>query len=158
MSYCSNCGAELAEGSAFCPSCGAGQVRSVNVPEQPVSTPIPEVIPAEPIYRQPVYQQPVYQQIVQTPVLSGAAKILGIISMVCGLVSLASCLYGWAPGIAAIILSSIASNKAPGVPNSKARIGKITGIIGTILGAVCFIAYLIYCFILGFSVGSEYYI
>lgn len=164
MSYCSNCGAEITEGAAFCPNCGAGQVRPMNVQEQPVPTPEPEVVvPAEPVYQQPVYQQPTYQQpayqqpIYQPPVLTGAAKILGIISMVCGLVSLASCMYGWMPGIAAIILSSIASNKAPGVYNKKANIGKTTGIIGTILGAICFIAYLIYCFALGFNMGSSYY-
>lgn len=159
MSYCSNCGAEITEGAAFCPNCGAGQVRPMNVQEQPVPTLEPEVVvPAEPVYQQPVYQQPVYQQpVYQPPVLTGAAKILSIISMVCGLVSLASCMYGFIPGIAALILSNLAHKKAPGVYNKKADIGKTTGIIGIILGAICFVGYLIYCFILGFSMGSSYY-
>ena len=164
MSYCSNCGAEITEGAAFCPNCGAGQVRPMNVQEQPVPTPEPEVVvPAEPVYQQPVYQQPTYQQpayqqpIYQPPVLTGAAKILGIISMVCGLVSLVSCYAGIAPAIAAIILSNLAHKKAPGAYNKKADVGKTTGIIGIFVSALCIVGYLIYCFVLGFSMGSSYY-
>lgn len=50
--FCTKCGSQFADGSAFCPNCGA----PVNAaPEQPVQ-------PEQPVYQQPVYQQPVYQQ------------------------------------------------------------------------------------------------
>ena len=162
MSFCSNCGTELTEGTAFCPNCGAGQVRTFGVQEQPVSAPTPEVVPAGPVYQepapvyQPVYQQPMYQpQIEATPTLTGAAKILSLISMICGLVSLASGLGGFALGIAAIILSNISSNKAPGVPNKKARVGKITGIFGIIISVLVWVVYICYFFLLGVELGME---
>ena len=168
MSFCSNCGAELTEGSAFCPNCGAGQVRPFHVQEQPVPTPEPEVVTAEPVYQepapvyQPVYQQPVYQQPVYQPqvevpaTLPASAKILGLISMICGLVSLVSCYVGFSFAIPALILSGIASRKAPGVPNGKAKVGKITGIFGIILSVISFIAYV--ALLTGDVFTSNYYL
>lgn len=161
MSFCSNCGTELTEGSAFCPNCGAGQVRQFSVQEQPA--PAPEVVPAEPVYQepvpvyQPVYQQPVYQPQVEVPAaLPTSAKILGLISMICGLASLVSCYVGFSFAIPALILSGIASRKAPGVPNGKAKVGKITGIFGIILSVISFIAYV--ALLTGeFFVSSDYY-
>ena len=50
--FCTKCGNQFADGSAFCPSCG---------------TPV-QAAPQQPVYQQPVqpqYQQPVYQQPVQ---------------------------------------------------------------------------------------------
>lgn len=157
MLYCTHCGAELVEGTAFCPICGAGQVQAVRPPE-----PAADTEPAyrnqaqpqpyqQPVYQQPAYQQPVYPQTVsqqnyQMPAttLTGAAKILSIISMVCGLLSLVSSFGGFTPGIAALVLSSIAKKKAPGVPNAMAKTGKITGIIGIILSTILLIAYIVY--------------
>ena len=85
MSFCSNCGAELTEGTAFCPNCGAGQVRTFGAEEPTAVVPEPEVIPAEPVSQAPVYQEPVYQApVYQAPVyqpepatLPTSAKILG---------------------------------------------------------------------------------
>jgi len=157
MSFCANCGAELAEGTAICPYCGAGQVRQYGTQEPAVE---PEVVVPQPVYQQPVYQEPAAQSTVEaTATLTGAAKILSIISMVCGLVSLVSCYGGFAPGIAALILSNMAFKKAPGVPNSKAKVGKITGIIGIIVSALCFVGYIVYWVIWGITmdIGSSYY-
>ena len=128
MSFCYNCGTELTEGTAFCSNCGAAQVPGG-------SAPVPEA----------AFTDPVARNVVDAPAdtLTGAAKVLSLISMICGLVSLVSCYVGFVPAIAALVLSNIAGKKAPGVPNSKARVGKITGIIGIIVSVVCFIGYVI---------------
>lgn len=136
MSFCSNCGAELTEGTAFCPNCGAGQVRTFGADEPVAVAAEPEVLPAE-----PVYQAPVYQPQAEPAVLPTSAKILGLISMICGLVSLVSCYVGFAYSIPALILANIASKKAPGIPNGKAKVGKITAIIGIVVSVICFIVY-----------------
>ena len=136
MSFCSNCGAELTEGTAFCPNCGAGQVRTFGADEPVAVAAEPEVLPAE-----PVYQAPVYQSQAEPAALPTSAKILGLISMICGLVSLVSCYVGFAYSIPALILANIASKKAPGIPNGKAKVGKITAIIGIVVSVICFIIY-----------------
>lgn len=141
MSFCSNCGAELTEGTAFCPNCGAGQVRTFGADEPVAVAAEPEVLPAEPVYQEPVYQAPVYQSQAEPAVLPTSAKILGLISMICGLVSLVSCYVGFAYSIPALILANIASKKAPGIPNGKAKVGKITAIIGIVVSVICFIIY-----------------
>lgn len=148
MSFCSNCGTELTDGTAFCPNCGAGQVRTFGAEEPKAVVPEPEVIPAEPVYQAPVYQEPVYQApVYQTPAepakLPTSAKILGLISMICGLLSLVSCYVGFMYSIPALILASIASKQAPGVPNGKAKVGRITGIIGIVVSVISFIAYIV---------------
>ena len=141
MSFCSNCGAELTEGTAFCPNCGAGQVRTFGADEPVAVAAEPEVLPAEPVYQEPVYQAPVYQPQAEPAVLPTSAKILGLISMICGLLSLVSCYVGVAYSIPALILANIASKKAPGIPNGKAKVGKITAIIGIVVSVICFIIY-----------------
>ena len=61
--FCDKCGAQLAEGTKFCGSCG----NVIAQPEQPVQQPVYQQ-PVQPAYQQPaqpVYQQPaqpVYQQ------------------------------------------------------------------------------------------------
>ena len=158
MSFCSNCGAELTEGTAFCPNCGAGQVRTFGA-EEPVAvageTTVlcgeTTVLTAEPVYQEPVYQTPVYQPQVEPTVLPTSAKILGLISMICGLVSLVSCYVGFAYSIPALILANIASKKAPGITNGKAKVGKITAIIGIVISVICFIAIVLA------SAGTEYF-
>ena len=141
MSFCSNCGAELTEGTAFCPNCGAGQVRTFGADEPVAAVDETVVLPAEPVYQEPVDQAPVYQPQVEAAVLPTSAKILGLISMICGLVSLVSCYVGFAYSIPALILANIASKKAPGIPNGKAKVGKITAIIGIVVSVICFIVY-----------------
>jgi hypothetical protein len=167
MSFCSNCGAELTEGTAFCPNCGAGQVSTFGADEPVAVAAEPEVLPAEPVYQEPiyqepvdqepvyqepVYQEPVYQLQVEAAVLPTSAKILGLICMICGLVSLVSCYVGFAYSIPALILSSIASKKAPGIPNGKAKVGKITAIIGIVVSVICFIVYVALV-----ATGTEYF-
>lgn len=131
MSFCSNCGSEMTEGTAFCPNCGAGQVTPA------VETEVVNAVPA--------YQEPVSQQSVEVPAatLTGAAKIMSIISMICGIVSCVTCIYGFAFSIPAFILASIAGKKAPGVPNTMTKVGKITAIIGIVLSVISWIVYIV---------------
>lgn len=67
--FCTKCGAQFADGSAFCPTCG----NPVNAaPQQPV----------QPQYQQPAYQQPVYQQPAPQVAPAGAMDLQKIWHMV----------------------------------------------------------------------------
>lgn len=135
MYTCPVCGTENQEDTAFCTNCGAPLHRE---PVMPVSEPV-EAVPAE------------------APTLPVGAKVMGIISMVLGIVSLVSCYAGMFLAIPALILSSISSKQTPAfVPNSKAKVGKITGIIGLILGIIWFIVYIVIV-ARAASVGEFYY-
>lgn len=57
--FCSKCGQQLPDGSAFCSVCGAPQ--TVAAPQPAYQQPTYQQ-PAQPVYQQPVYQQPMYQQ------------------------------------------------------------------------------------------------
>lgn len=87
---------------------------------------------------------------VQPATTDKSAIVTGIISLVLGIVSLVSCYLGWAFGIAGIILSNITKKKQP--DNSKAKVGFILSLIGTILGAISFVVYIILV-----AVGSASY-
>lgn len=164
MSFCSNCGTELTEGTAFCPNCGAGQLPQFDTPEQPIPASAPEVINAEPVCQEPevvqpapVYEQPVYRQTVEpaSDALTGPAKIFSIISMACGIASIPLCCCGPVFGIAAIVFSILSRKKTPaGVKNTMATVGLITGIIGTVLGAIMGTTSFISGLINGFSEAS----
>ena len=146
MSFCTNCGAELTEGAAFCSSCGAGQIRQLYTPERTAipteavagttETVAQETEAAESVA---VYQQPVYYQSENPPVtvLTGAAKIFSIISMVGGIASILLCRISPHFGIAAIVLSILGRKKTPtGIKNAWATVGLITGIIGVSLAVI----------------------
>lgn len=128
--------------------------------------------PATPAYQQPVWEQPaqpVYPQ-PTAPVATPAAemptvsKVLGLIAMICGIASLPMALAygsGLFLGIAALIMSSIANNKAAevGLTNGKANTGKKLGLAGTIVGGIIFFIFMIIAFTAGASIGfsDNYY-
>lgn len=55
--FCTKCGTQYADGSAFCPNCGNATNAAPQQPQQPVYQQ-----PAQPQYQQPVYQQPAHPQ------------------------------------------------------------------------------------------------
>ena len=145
---CPNCGAPNPDGGKFCIKCGtpltaaapAAPVEAPVVePAAPVEAPAaPVETPAAPAYAQPVqptYEQPVSGAVVTEPRLPTSSKVLGIVGMVCGIMSIAMfCVYYVSPifAIAGLVLSIIANNQAKAVDtkNSMAKAGIICSAIG----------------------------
>lgn len=80
--YCQKCGAQLPEGSAFCPSCGASanEQQPVYQPRQPSAQPQQPFYAqqgsapnAQPTYSQPAYSQNAYQPTYQPSYSQNAA-------------------------------------------------------------------------------------
>lgn len=55
--FCSNCGSQIADGSAFCPACGA-QLNAGQPAPQAYSQPFPQQTYAQPVYGQPYAAAP----------------------------------------------------------------------------------------------------
>ena len=142
MFACNNCGEKLDTQVNFCNQCGSSAIEPEEIP----------VYTAEPVY---TYSAPV------APASSSpAGKILGIISMVCGIVGIfftgisffmsfggftdddiASmamfyALFFVAFGIAGMILGSMSKNK--GFMGSMATVGKTLGMVSIIVAGVAF--------------------
>ena len=152
---CTNCGAEIGEGKAFCECCGSPvQVAAAAQPvqqaqpqyQQPVQQAQPQY--QQPQYQQPVQQQPQYQQPVQqaqpqagnnaAASTARLAMIFGCVSMGCWL------LLGWIPyikiafyvaGIVFAILALMKTSQARSMGSASIfdRLGKIFGIVGLIM-------------------------
>ena len=135
MSYCPSCGCDNPDNSAFCRGCGA---------------PLDAQPQQNPTYEPPVYNQqpPVYDSYntytpAPTQELPVAARILSIISMVCGIVSCCSCYAGFVFSIAAFITGAISNSKNPmGLENKKVVVGRITAIVGIVISVICLIVYI----------------
>ena len=142
MPVCPNCMTNNPDGTAYCPHCGAAQSEKPawqSQAVQPSQTPAPAPV-------QPTWQQPVAYEPAPEPRLPRTARILSIVSMVCGLSCLTFfCLNGISIplGVAAIVLKVLAGKKTPyEVKNPMATVGLITGIVGL---ALC-VLWIIGCF------------
>ena len=108
--FCSSCGTDLPEGTAFCTGCGRKQVSEAPAPApSPVAAPNPNYAPEQlPVYGQPHVQQPVYVSVERAP--SNGCATAG---MVLGIVGLPFSLFSWAlwvlaiPSVVGIILSIV---------------------------------------------------
>ena len=119
---CTICGAEIADNATFCDKCGAIIDNSAKE------------------------QEAVTEETVAVEEVKNPGKVMGIISLVLGILSLAMnlcCVSGLGfsviSGIAGIILGFVSakkSDKAGMEPVKLAKIGKLLSIIGTILGAL----------------------
>lgn len=107
---CTNCGTQMAEGTAFCPNCGAAQ--GVQAPVQP--------------------QQPVYgYQAAPQP-----AKGLAVAALVMGILSFF--LFPIVTGLLGIIFGGVAKSK--GNRSGMATAGIVCGIIGLVAWVIMLIA------------------
>ena len=79
MKFCPNCGQPIEEGTSFCRNCG------YNLGATPAPTPVNQVN-----YAQPVYAQPAYEPAKKGKGLAVASLVLGIISVIWSLLTLAS--------------------------------------------------------------------
>ena len=111
-------------------------------------------------YNQAGYQQPEYQQgsvynpePVDAP--TGAAKAFGIVSFVCGIISMVACCYGVFAGIPGLIFAIISKSKYKG-KNTMAQLGLIFSIIGLSLSVIWFIVAIVTGIVNGSSSGYSY--
>lgn len=124
--FCTNCGAQINDGTKFCPKCGV----QVGGEQAPVVTPVE---PVTPVYAEPVMRV--------KPKNDTSTSIL-----VLGILALALCELG----IPGIILGAIAKKKAGqfvadnGVLYGKAKVGRILGNFGFIIGIVMTVFWVIY--------------
>ncbi|MBE7064895.1 MAG: hypothetical protein E7384_03660 [Ruminococcaceae bacterium] len=165
--FCSNCGNNCTDGSAFCTNCGANLNTQPTQPanEQPVSQVDQPVFQQteQPVYQQPTYQQPVYQQVYEQAAepqeetnskapgfgLSIPGMILGILSTVF------CCVFYVAPffGIPGLILSiiSLVKGRAVKKTNGMAVVGLICSIVG-----ILFSIGILVLFLLGITESAGY--
>lgn len=130
----------------------AAEVTAAAEENIPTATPV-----AAPAYQQPTYQMPTYNQPVQTYYAQPAANVTparGIVSLALGIAAIALCwcygIFGIGFGIPAIILGKKQLNLLP--TDGRAKAGKITGIIGIILGVIFLFVWI---FVIG-AIASNY--
>ena len=135
MKFCTKCGQQLADETAFCPACGCKTT-------EPTAAPAPSPVPQQPVMQQPVQPTFVQQPAAYAPVAAPQrapiskgklSKIFGILSVL--LLPLL--------GIPAIIFANISKNENGGVLDKDAKRGLYCGIIGFCFWSVSLLIILI---------------
>ena len=152
---CPTCGAANASGK-FCVNCGSAAPEAPAAPVTPEPVQAEPVQEAQPVYSQPVYSEPVYAQPAAQTTSFKTGMGLAIASLACGVMSIILCYcygFGIPFGIAGLILSGKAVSA--GHPSKMPLAGKITSIVGIIIGAI-----LLFVIIIGVAAsvasGSKY--
>lgn len=133
---CPTCGAANASGK-FCVNCGSAAPEAPAAPVTPEPVQAEPVQEAQPVYSQPVYSEPVYAQPAAQTTSFKTGMGLAIASLACGVMSIILCYcygFGIPFGIAGLILSGKAVSA--GHPSKMPLAGKITSIVGIIIGAI----------------------
>ena len=146
--FCENCGAQIADGSAICPNCGAAVRVSPATGEAVPVAPIQAqpVEPVQPIYQQPVqpvYQQPAYHQPIYQQPAAGGSKALAITALILGICGLVFCwipVFGLLIAVAGLIVGIFA------LKNTNGKGMGITGFVLSIVGIVIGLSYTIALF------------
>ena len=132
MAFCTNCGAQVPDGSAICPNCGT-QLAPAAAPQ--------------PTYQAPVYQAPAYQP---APALdNGPIFTFGLLAAIL-------CSFGIPGLIFAIIAKKKIKNylAAGGQLTGRAKAGSIMATIGLIVSIVMTVIWLIYGIAIAAFIGS----
>ena len=138
MPFCPNCGTQNPDGTAFCYNCGTSMSQQPPVQNQPPM--MGQVASGAPAYETPAAPSYPVNQPAELPT---PAKVTGIISMVCGIVSCCSCYTGFVFSIAAFITGAISNSKNPmGLENKKVVVGRITAIVGIVISVISLIVYI----------------
>ena len=98
--------------------------------------------------------QPAYSMPADAP--TGAAKVFGIISFVCGILSMITCCYGLFTGIPGLIFAIVSKSKFKG-KNTMAQLGLIFSIIGMALSVIWIIVAIVSGIFNGSSSSSYHY-
>ena len=140
-------------------------------PQQPVQPDYNQYQPQQPDYNQYQPQQPDYNQYQQpydynaanqpaynmpADAPTGAAKVFGIISFVCGILSMITCCYGLFTGIPGLIFAIVSKSKFKG-KNTMAQLGLIFSIVGMALSVIWIIVAIVTGIFNGSSSSSYHY-
>ena len=98
--------------------------------------------------------QPAYSMPADAP--TGAAKVFGIISFVCGILSMITCCYGLFTGIPGLIFAIVSKSKFKG-KNTMAQLGLIFSIVGMALSVIWIIVAIVTGIFNGSSSSSYHY-
>lgn len=147
---CKQCGQEIAPDAKFCGVCGAPNDAAAQPVEpqyaQPAADPYAQQY-QQPQYQQPQYQQPQYQQPQQygqpqygAPVEDPVERSLSKSILVFGILALVFCCTFYLAFLG-IIFGAIAMSKAKKYAASypltgRAKVGKILGTVGLIIGII----------------------
>ena len=151
--FCPLCGAEIDENAKFCTACGSAIVNEAaetvtetvtETAEEAVESVVEPVTEAAPVYSAPVTSDPVinaysYSNNTTASVEPQGSKVLAIIAMICGILSLLCCCWFGVIGIifsiVAIVLGAISlGKKNPG--KGMAITAVITGGLALILSII----------------------
>lgn len=150
MATCPQCHANIPDGSANCPQCGAviGALQAPAAPQPPVNNQVPGGYQQPPMYQQPPVNQPYQQPMYQQPPMyapygpGGASGQTNTGLLVWSIINLVLCCMPL--GIAGLVMTLNAKNcMSMEEEQQKLKTAKTLNLIGTIGGAVVVVLYIV---------------